>query len=75
MVLEAEVNRRERAGPILVVPDGWYLKTSQHLHPSLALDTRCLCAGEPWMLSSASGRCLVIVWVPDPLFLLNKTPV
>ena len=26
MGLEAEVNRRERAGPVLVVPSGWYLK-------------------------------------------------
>ena len=26
MVLEAEVNRRERAGLVLVVPNGWYLK-------------------------------------------------
>lgn len=37
VALEAEVNRRERSGPVLVIPDGWYLNTSQHPHPSLAL--------------------------------------
>lgn len=34
VALEIEVNRRERTGSFLVVPDGWYVETSQHHCPS-----------------------------------------
>jgi len=79
VALEIEVNGRERAGSFLVVPDGWYLETSQHHHPRLVPDKQCKgpCAsvqGNRWVPTSPSRRHLVIVWKPDPFFLLNKTP-
>lgn len=78
VALEMEVNRRERAGSFLVVPNGWYLETSPRHCPRSVPDTRCKgnCAcvrGDPEVLNPPSRRCLVIVWEPDPLFLLNKT--
>lgn len=69
-----EIDGRERAGSFLVVPDGWYLETSQHHHPSLVPGKQCKghCAsvqGNHWVPLQG------IVGKPDPFFLLNKTPV
>lgn len=70
-----EVNRRERAGPVLVVPSGWYLKnmsapSPQHRRGHTAplcsgtLDAE-LCFSEVFAYSLGAGSS----------FLIQKTPV
>lgn len=74
MALEVEVSRMEKSGP-LSVTDGWYLKhlsTPPQLSPRFKMQ-RMSVLGNRWVLSSTSGKHLVIVWVLDPFFLLYKT--